>query len=63
MLKPAATLEEGGQQATRRPASEQNAKPEGAVMRFAYATGSQPLDGYTIKRGMAWAGSAKSISP
>lgn len=56
MLKPAATLEEGGHQATRQPASYQNAKPEGAVMRFAYATGSQPLDGYTIKRGIGVGG-------
>jgi serine/threonine protein kinase len=30
--------------------------PKGGVMKFAYATGSRPLDGYTIKRGVGIGG-------
>ena len=57
MLKPAATLEDSGPQVVPgAAASEQFAKPGGAVMRFVYATGSRPLDGYTIKRGIGVGG-------
>ncbi|MDA1055435.1 MAG: serine/threonine-protein kinase [Planctomycetota bacterium] len=31
-------------------------KPEGGSMKFAYATGARPLDGYTIKRGIGVGG-------
>lgn len=57
MLKPAATLEVCGTQAQGGgAASERFAKPGGAVMRFVYATGARPLDGYTIKRGIGLGG-------
>ena len=57
MLKPAATLEEGGKHAARQAAaSEDAAKPGSGGMRFAYASGSRPLEGYTIKRGIGVGG-------
>ena len=54
MLKSAATLDDRGELALA--AQPERTKPGPAVMRFAYATGSRPLDGYTIKRGVGRGG-------
>jgi serine/threonine protein kinase len=57
MLNPAATLEEGGQTLTSAANdNHQQQMPKAGVMKFAYATGSRPLDGYTIKRGVGIGG-------
>ncbi|HJN11010.1 MAG TPA: serine/threonine-protein kinase [Pirellulaceae bacterium] len=56
MLNPAATLEEGGPNVTQAANDNQVQLPKGSVMKFAYATGSRPLDGYTIKRGVGVGG-------
>jgi hypothetical protein len=54
MLKSAATLEDRGELGLA--AQPERPKMGPAVMRFAYATGSRPLDGYTIKRGVGVGG-------
>ena len=56
MLNPAATLEEGGPSVTHAANDNHVQLPKGGVMKFAYATGSRPLDGYTIKRGVGVGG-------
>jgi len=57
MLNPAATLEEGGPTVTEA-ANDNHVQqmPRGGTMKFAYTTGSRPLDGYTIKRGVGIGG-------
>lgn len=56
MLNSAATLEEGGPSVTQTANDNLAQRPKGGVMKFAYATGSRPLDGYTIKRGVGVGG-------
>ncbi len=57
MLNSAATLEDNGTQVEPNATQpEQTRSPGAGVMRFAYATGSRPLDGYTIKRGIGIGG-------
>ena len=58
MHNSAVTLEERGHQLEQRHAAMPNqlVKPEGGSMKFAYATGARPLDGYTIKRGIGVGG-------
>jgi serine/threonine protein kinase len=58
MHNSAATLEECGHHLEQRHAAmpKQLIKPEGGSMKFAYATGARPLDGYTIKRGIGVGG-------
>ena len=58
MHNSAATLEECGDHLQQRQAAmpKQLVKPEGGSMKFAYATGARPLDGYTIKRGIGVGG-------
>jgi hypothetical protein len=58
MRQPAATLETGDGRAHARDAaqSQPTHQPRGAAMRFAHASGSRPLDGYTIKRGIGVGG-------
>lgn len=60
MLNSAATLEEDGLQVeseAAQPTRPDPTHPQGAgVMRFAYATGSRPLDGFSIKRGIGVGG-------
>lgn len=58
MHNSAATLEERGHPPKQRHAAMPNEliKPEGGSMKFAYATGARPLDGYTIKRGIGVGG-------
>ena len=57
MLNSAATLEENGTQVESPAAQPDRTRPQGAgVMRFVYATGSRPLDGFTIKRGIGIGG-------
>ena len=58
MLNPATTLNEDGQESDIE-ATKYNPPPDSpgaAGMRFAYATGSRPLDGFTIKRGIGVGG-------
>lgn len=50
MHKPAATLEEGPNRA------HHTQPPRGTAMKFAYPSGSRPLEGYTIKRGIGVGG-------
>ncbi len=52
MAKPAATLELDPKRET--PLAEQ--KPRIDAMRFVYASGTRPLDGFTIKRGVGVGG-------
>ncbi len=58
MPNSAATLNERGHQFPRRCVAmpQELAKPGGGNMKFAYATGARPLDGYTIKRGIGIGG-------
>ncbi len=63
MHNSAATLEDCGLELEPRSSQEpiaampnQLVKPEGGSMKFAYATGARPLDGYTIKRGIGIGG-------
>ena len=56
MRNAAATLEVGGQRPPQQAAGNPVSKPGGGVMRFAYLSGSRPLDGYTIKRGIGAGG-------
>ncbi len=56
MLNSAATLEEGGPSVTHAANHNQAQLPGGGPMKFAYATGSRPLNGYTIKRGVGVGG-------
>jgi len=56
MLNSAATLEEGGPPVTQAANDNHVQLPKGGAMKFAYATGSRPLDGYTIKRGVGVGG-------
>ena len=58
MHNSAATLEERGHHLKQRQAAmpKELVKPEGGSMKFAYATGARPLDGYTIKRGIGVGG-------
>jgi serine/threonine protein kinase len=58
MHNSAATLEERGQHLKQRHAAmpKELVKPEGGSMKFAYASGARPLDGYTIKRGIGVGG-------
>jgi len=56
MLNSAATLEEGGPSVTHAANDNPSQLPRGGAMKFAYATGSRPLDGYTIKRGVGVGG-------
>ena len=58
MHNSAATLEDCGPQLEQRHAAmpKELIKPEGGSMKFAYATGARPLDGYTIKRGIGVGG-------
>ncbi len=58
MHNSAATLEECGHHLKQRHAAmpKELVKPEGKSMKFAYATGARPLDGYTIKRGIGVGG-------
>ncbi len=58
MRQPAATLETGDGRVHARDAalSQPTNQPRGAAMRFAHASGTRPLDGYTIKRGIGVGG-------
>ena len=58
MHNSAVTVEERGHHLKQRHAAmpKQLIKPEGGSMKFAYATGARPLDGYTIKRGIGVGG-------
>lgn len=58
MHNSAATVEERGHYLEQRQAAmpKQLTKLEGGSMKFAYATGARPLDGYTIKRGIGVGG-------
>ncbi|MBI2479699.1 MAG: serine/threonine protein kinase [Planctomycetia bacterium] len=58
MHNSAATLEERGHHIKQRHAAmpKELVKLEGGSMKFAYATGARPLDGYTIKRGIGVGG-------
>ncbi len=56
MLNTAATLDEGGPSVTQAANDNQGKLPRGGAMKFAYATGSRPLSGYTIKRGIGVGG-------
>jgi len=57
MIRDAATLEAGVPQQGGLPNDfSPPAAPRGAVMKFLYASGSRPLDGYTIKRGIGRGG-------
>ena len=58
MRNSAATLEAGGTALyePRAAMPTQPAKPGGGSMKFAYATGARPLEGYTIKRGIGIGG-------
>ena len=56
MLNSAATLEEGGPTVTQAANDNHVQLPKGGAMKFAYATGSRPLGGYTIKRGVGVGG-------
>jgi len=54
----AATLREGGDndEGRRSGAPDQPAEPKGPAMKFTYPSGSRPLEGYTIKRGIGAGG-------
>ena len=58
MHKPAATLEACGTQIEESHVAmpEELTRREGGTMKFAYATGARPLEGYTIKRGIGVGG-------
>jgi serine/threonine protein kinase len=56
MLNSAATLEDNGTQVESEAQPEQTRSPGAGVMRFAYASGSRPLDGFTVKRGIGIGG-------
>ena len=58
MQKPAATIDpsENGPDESREAAQNQSQAPQGRVMKFTYASGTRPLDGYTIKRGIGIGG-------
>ena len=58
MQKPAATIDpsDNGPEENREAAQNQSQAPQGRVMKFTYASGTRPLDGYTIKRGIGVGG-------
>lgn len=56
MLTSTATVEQGGRSVLEGRSSDGARFKGGGVMRFLYATGSRPLDGYTIKRGIGRGG-------
>ena len=57
MQKPAATLETGGQRDRQQDAAPEPARsPGGGAMKFVHTSGSRPLNGFTIKRGIGVGG-------
>lgn len=58
MQEPAATVEEGGHHdaVSGAAALEHSAEPKGRVMKFTYASGARPLEGFTVKRGIGAGG-------
>src|SRR5437868_5770840 len=58
MVSGTATLERAQNSAMNLPASQLDEadRPRAGAMKFAYASGSRPLDGYTIKRGVGRGG-------
>lgn len=56
MLTSTATVEQGGRSMAAGRSSDGAKFIGGGVMRFSYATGARPLDGYTIKRGIGRGG-------
>lgn len=57
MQDPAATLKPSGQSSDKpTAAAETPGSPKGLAMKFSYPSGSRPLDGYTIKRGVGTGG-------
>jgi len=56
MLKTAAAVDPDGKRLMETVTSNDVQPKGGGAMRFAYATGSRPLDGYTIKRGIGVGG-------
>jgi serine/threonine protein kinase len=56
MLTSTATVEQGGRSVVAGRSSDGARFIGGGVMRFSYTTGSRPLDGYTIKRGIGRGG-------
>src|SRR5215204_4690019 len=56
MISRAATIDAGGRAAAEAPAAEAAAPIRGGAMKFLYASGSRPLEGYTLKRGIGRGG-------
>ncbi len=56
MREPAATLESGGDHLKKTAVRQTPYQPGSGPMKFVYATGARPLDGYTIKRGVGIGG-------
>ena len=56
MEETAATLEQGGPKNPMAANEQTPQRPGGGAMKFAYASGSRPLEGYTIKRGIGVGG-------
>lgn len=58
MQEPAATVEEGGDHdaVSGAAALEHSAEPKGRAMKFTYPSGSRPLEGFTVKRGIGAGG-------
>lgn len=56
MHERAATLEQGGQHLQQTAAKQSSLSPGTGPMKFIYASGARPLEGYTIKRGVGIGG-------